>query len=176
MATDPKWNGDAFYRYWLERDLLVGTGRMTFVMLNPSTADDLQDDPTIRRCIGFAKREGFRSLSVVNLFAERTTNPKHLYIVKGQANDPSVGVTGAWHRAFLENGSKVVAAWGSGGGRPWLRRMIETRVEMLVEVSKVYGRQLHCLGVTKTGAPRHPLYVKANAKLEPWRLGEREVV
>ena len=66
------------YRYLLSRTLQQGTGTCTFVMLNPSTADGLKDDPTIRRCLGFASDWGFRHMQVVNLFAWRATYPKDM--------------------------------------------------------------------------------------------------
>lgn len=99
------------YRYWLWRKWSDGGKRVTFVMLNPSTADALMDDPTIRKCVGFAKRLGFDELFVVNLFAYRATEPKELQrvgwrIAEGPANDNHTATA-----CMLA--SLVIAAWGA---------------------------------------------------------------
>lgn len=122
-------------------------------MLNPSTADGSVDDPTIRRCISFAKVWGFEALRVVNLFALRSTNPQALLT----ASDP-VGPDNQVYldKAFAEC-SLVVAAWGAHAaakrrGDALIRQFPECRV----------------LGKTKSGAPRHPLYLPK--QLNPLRI------
>lgn len=146
------------YRYTLTRSIGAGTRRALFVMLNPSTADEAQDDPTIRRCIAFARREGCGSLEVANLFAWRATDPVELRTAPdpvGPDNDRHI--VEAAGRASL-----IVCAWGVHGcllGR-------ERAVRQLLA-----GRALHALGFTKEGAPRHPLYVKSDAPLWPMPFG-----
>lgn len=141
------------YRYRLERRWGEGNP-CTFIMLNPSTADAEQDDPTIRRCIGFAKREGYGALVVVNLFAYRATNPLEL----AKRDDP-IGPDNDLHllvgASYL---STTIAAWGAHA----------MAMKRGVEVAHYLAQQaigLKCLGVTKSGAPRHPLYVKSDAPL-----------
>lgn len=145
------------YRYTLERHW--GDAKpAVFVMLNPSTADALTDDPTIRRCVSFAKREGCGGLIVVNLFALRATDPKALYAHPdpvGPENDSIV------YEAHYQ-GSPVIAAWGVHGGFNGR----DKRVLWLLEYC-----DLMVLGLTKDGHPRHPLYVPGDAPLTCWREG-----
>ncbi|SFI15082.1 DUF1643 domain-containing protein [Albimonas pacifica] len=139
------------YRYRLWRRWGAGP-TCVFIMLNPSTADAKQDDPTIRRCIGFAKREGCGGLVVANLFAYRATSPKDMKA----ASDP-VGPKNDEHLrwcADLATGP-VIAGWGTHGsfmGRAAVvRRMLSGRISHL--------------GLTAAGEPRHPLYLKGDAIL-----------
>lgn len=125
-------------------------------MLNPSTADALQDDPTIRRCIGFAVREGCGGLKVVNLFAFRATSPEDMMM----AADPHGPRNAEYlHDALSGDGPIAIAGWGAH--------------PMAKEVGKALARRysLNCLGVTKEGAPRHPLYIKRDAPLVPLSSG-----
>ena len=152
------------YRWWLRRswqlwsesgESIRGKGVCCFVMLNPSTADGLQDDPTIRRCIGFAKSWGYDTLSVRNLFPWRATDPKEL-------RNPNVDVFGG-DRGEQEllaacTADLIVAAWGAGV--PFGRGERATRLFQ----HHFPAKPIYCLGKTKTGCPRHPLYVRADAK------------
>lgn len=146
-------SGCGRYRYLLTRRW-ADDPAVTFVMLNPSTADATTDDPTIRRCIGFAKSWGYGSLNVVNLFAFRATDPRDLLA----ATDP----VGPRNDAFLHDYLPVsVAAWGA-------HKLAVARARQVMQAFA--GRPLlWCLGVTKDGHPRHPLYVRADAPLIPWR-------
>ena len=135
---------DRRYRYRLWRSWDPDGARVAFVMLNPSTADDRRDDPTIRRCVGFARSWGFGSLDVVNLFGYRATFPADLV----RAPDP-VGQENARHvRAALRGADLVVLAWG--------RRATDS---VLLSLPRA-----HCLGLTRTGQPRHPLYVRGETR------------
>lgn len=138
------------YRYRLDRQWADGP-RCCFVMLNPSTADASNDDPTIRRCIGFAKREGCGGLTVVNLFAFRATKPTALL----SATDP-VGPDVDRHidAVLRETDGPVIAAWGA-----WNKG---TRAKI---VRAMMGDRAKCLGHTKDGSPRHPLYLRTDAPL-----------
>lgn len=148
------------YRYTLTRDL--GEGRdeiLVWVMLNPSTADETVDDPTIRRVKSFTAREGYRHLEVVNLYALRATDPHKLM---GHPDpfgpENAVAVARAINRA-----ADIVFAWGSYFDKP-----ARTRIEMppIPPLAAHAGLTAKCLGKTKHGAPRHPLYVKGDTPLE----------
>lgn len=148
------------YRYMLTRDIvdLAATrGPAVFIMLNPSTADASKDDPTIRRCIGFARSWGCTGIVVVNLYALRSTDPANLWTHPdpvGPAND-------AWLVDVVLDASEVVCAWGSNAKRE--------RVAEVAAILRRAGAKLKCLGVTKFGsAPRHPLYVPAAQELIDW--------
>ncbi len=144
------------YRYRLTRTWGAGP-TMAFIMLNPSTADDIADDPTIRRCIGFSKRWGFGSLAVANLFARRCTRPVHL----SDPGDPVGPRNDEVLRAVLTSCDSVVAAWGA-------HKLARPRVRALLEMAVDTGVHLSCLGTTRNGAPRHPLYVRGDAELVRW--------
>lgn len=150
---------DGRYRYGLIRRWGDGTAA-TFVMLNPSTADGEQDDPTIRRCVGFARALGCDALLVVNLYAWRATKPEDLWT----AEDP-VGPENDYRlerhiRAAASADRPLVAAWGANAREDRVRAVIAMRG----------ADRLTALGVTKDGAPRHPLYLPASARPTPWRL------
>jgi len=129
-------------------------------MLNPSTADAEKDDPTIRRCIGFAKRLGAARLEVVNLFAWRSTDPKALIPL---GKDVAVGPENDEHILDVTRRSKVViCAWGNDGvlfGRDKeVNRLIgSVQMPMALKIN------------AKSGQPAHPLYLKSDAKLLPLR-------
>lgn len=123
-------------------------------MLNPSTADGNRDDPTIRRCIYFSKREGFGRLEVVNLYAYRTPSPTELVLIGdpvGSGNDYKI--EGALLRASL-----VVAAWGNHAD--------PARVHEVANLIDRSGKPVKCLGLTKLGNPKHPLYASSKTALE----------
>jgi hypothetical protein len=148
------------YRYWLSREWGPGPP-LTFVMLNPSIADHEVDDPTIRRCIGFAKREGADGCAVVNLFAWRTTDPMGLVM----AEDP-IGPENAEHlgQALLASSITrfpLVCAWGSTAGAAMRGFKFKQR-------AKDCSARLVCLGRTANGSPRHPLYVRSDAEFEAY--------
>ena len=138
------------YRYALWRTWDEKRPTMLFIGLNPSTADAIEDDPTIRRCIRFADDRGYGRLAVANLFAYRTPNPVELR----EELHPVGRVNNRWILRLAAESDVCVAAWGNSGrhlGRD-------------AEVVALLG-DLKCLGVTKSGAPRHPLYVGADTTL-----------
>ena len=146
------------YRYRLTREWADGP-LLVFVMLNPSTADADIDDPTIRRCVGFAKRECYQGIEVVNLFAFRSTNPKYLKTVDnpyGHGNFDALG--GAILGASLTQ-SHVICAWGA-------HPIAINAGKALIDRAKKAKVPLFCLGRTQRGFPRHPLYVPANQPME----------
>jgi hypothetical protein len=143
------------YRYSLFRIWGDPQQRAAFLMLNPSTADETKDDPTIRRCIGFAKAWGLGALDVINIFALRSTDPRALY----KHPDP-VGLP--WNDSIILDVARhaeiVVAAWGVHGA-------YENRGQRVVEMLRGAGVEVQALGVTKGGHPKHPLYLPSNSKL-----------
>jgi len=150
------------YRWWLRRSWQLwkdgmhvqGKGVCCFVMLNPSIADGAQDDPTIRRCIGFARSWGYDTLSVRNLFPWRATDPKELF----HAETVTGGSRGDTELLSACTADLLVAAWGAGV--PFNRDK-----EVLAMFAKhCPDKPIACLGVTKNGSPRHPLYVKAETQ------------
>jgi hypothetical protein len=137
------------YRYLLEREWSDGPC-VAWLMCNPSTADAEVDDPTIRRCIGFAKRWGYGRLVVVNLFALRATDPRAL----AKNTDPVGVLNDYWTIHAMRSARECVCAWGCQQHltTPKLRErpaMATTLVRMHTTAT--------CLGYRKDGAPRHPL-------------------
>ncbi len=135
------------WRQWADGPTLVVIG------LNPSTADESTDDPTIRRCIRFARDWGYGRLEVLNLYAWRATRPEDLF----RAADPEGPDNRRW---LLQRGGRAamrLAAWGNHGATspllPWIRRQLAP---------------LHCLALNRTGQPAHPLYQPANRRPQPF--------
>ncbi len=149
---------DGLYRYRLERWWGMYGAPLVFCMLNPSTADAEKDDPTIRRCIGFAQREDCPGLVVVNIFAYRATNPKELR----EKSEAGVDVRGPENEKHLYDVAnqygKVVCAWGSAP-------ITEDMEWFSWRDFRTFGAKVYHLGRTKTGQPRHPLYVKKDQPL-----------
>ena len=153
---------DECYRYWLEREIDPERDcTVMFVMLNPSTADEEQDDPTIRRCIGFARDWGCGRLIVTNLSPLRATNPKNL---KAAGPDPpDVRKKNLEHvQCGAEAADKIVLAWGTHGR--W-----EDRGGEMIETLRGWGYCLYTLGLTRYGWPRHPLPVPKGTKPIPFQ-------
>ena len=137
------------YRYRLTRQLSGNRGPLLVVGLNPSTADATHNDPTIRRCMGFASRWDHSALVVVNLFAYRATQPKDLKT----ATDP---IGPDCDTILLESAkacSRILVAWGNHGA--YLKRHKQV-------LGLLSGQHLECLGTTQSGFPRHPLYMRAD--------------
>lgn len=141
------------WRYDLWRTWIGGNGYAMFVGLNPSTADETKDDPTVRRCIGFAKSWGYAGLCMTNIFAWRDTDPAGMKTAAdpiGPEND----------RVLCERAAQagvVVAAWGTHGAH--LQR--GTAVRRMLP-------QLAYLRLTKGGYPAHPLYLPKTLKPQAW--------
>lgn len=158
LASDAMFSPCGRYRYRLRRQLRPHGGRVClFVMLNPSKANATDDDPTIRRCIGFARAWDFDWLKVVNLFALTATDPAEMLRATdpvGPDNDPHLrGEAGA--------ADLVVCAWGKHGSHLGRDRVV---------ADLLYHYDLHCLGTNKDGSPKHPLYCRADTQPMPWRL------
>jgi len=130
-----------------------------FIGLNPSTADETQDDPTIRRCIRFARDWGCGGLLMTNLYAFRSTDPKGLLT----AADPIGPANNDWLLRCSSDAVIIIAAWGSWGTKV---KPYELRPSIIAGV--VHPQTLYCLGETKDGAPRHPLYIPADTQPQLW--------
>jgi hypothetical protein len=147
------------YRYRLRRQWRQPPGRpVLFVLLNPSTADAVRDDATIRRCLGFARAWGYGALEAVNLFALRTTDPALLR----RAGDPVGPENDAHIAAAVAAADLVVAGWGAHGAY----RARDQEVIALI----LRQQALWHLGLTRDGRPRHPLYLPRDMRPQPWRI------
>lgn len=138
------------YRYRLFRWWSADTDgdNAVFVMLNPSTADATSDDPTIRRCIGFAREWGCVSLTVVNLFALRSTDPAALAL----ESDPVGPMNDGYILDSVKESKFVVCAWGA-------HKFAKNRAAHVTRLLKANGVSPMCLRTTKGGDPAHPLYL-----------------
>lgn len=179
LKTHPKWKdkptggtrylGGSVHPYpiWYPRPCL-------FIMLNPSTADGKLDDPTIRRCLGFAHRLQCDELFVANLFAWRATDPRELR-KNGVGDGDIIGpenmdwikslVEVAWRRD--DNRGHVIAAWGPNGFYMQQDRTVMGWIDS--EIARV-GEHVECLGTSKGGFPRHPLMLEKGVELQPFRM------
>jgi hypothetical protein len=129
-----------------------------FVMLNPSTADGDVDDPTIRRCVAFTKAWGYDRMEVVNLFAYRATCPADMLALPESA-DP-VGWQNQKHVTDASSDAgKIVCAWGAHGSHA-------AQDETVLGWLNHPPRKLWCLGKTRAGHPKHPLYIRQDQPLE----------
>lgn len=147
-------------RRW-DRDGVHGT----WIMLNPSTADAAVDDPTIRRVLGFSRREGWGGFSVVNLYAVRSADPAAARQAAKEGDDVEANLR-AIDNAIRDDGGPVVFAWGAHGWAAPRASVVEARIRMSFP-----GRKTVCLGVTADGSPRHPLYVRSDQPFVEYRGG-----
>jgi hypothetical protein len=142
------------YRYALWRTWDSSKPLVMFVGLNPSTADETSDDPTLTRCINYAKSWGYGGVCMANLFAFRATEPTDM-----KASDDPIGTeNNQWLQKLAKDAALVVAAWGNDGS--YLKRSEQVK-ELLPN--------LYCLKLNKSGEPAHPLYQAA--KLKPVPIG-----
>lgn len=153
------------YRYalWRQWDVLAKKPQfMAFIGLNPSTADEHENDPTVRRCISFAKREGFQGMYMLNLFAYRATDPRVMLAaddpIGGIENDRIIGDT-------IENAAKAVACWGCEGAYRHRDKAVARLRRIWGAKAELLGDILWSFGTTKEGHPRHPLYLPGDAPL-----------
>lgn len=142
------------YRYQLTRQWDIDKPTILFIMLNPSTADAFLDDPTIRRCVGFAKEWGYGSLSVVNLFAWKDRHPDGLLT----SGDPVGRDNIDYLFRSVREAELIVCAWGNS---PILKKLnINKQFNAITSINK----PLHCLGLSVDGTPKHPLYLPKSTK------------
>lgn len=150
---------DRVYRYTLWREWGVGTlsifqhreapdAYVQFIGLNPSTADELKDDPTIRRCIDFAKQWGFGAMCMTNAFAFRATNPEVMKAHPSPYGPENI----TWIVKVAREAGLIVAAWGKHG-------IHEERDKTVLRWIRANAKTVHCLGTNQDGTPKHPLYL-----------------
>ena len=143
------------YRYTLWREWSTTNSEYAlFVGLNPSTADEIVDDQTIRRCAGFARGWGYGGMCVANLFAYRATDPENMkryHSPVGPDNDQ-------WLSTLASEAAVIVAGWGNDGSFAGRDQVVKGLLK---------GR-LSCLALTKHGQPKHPLYLRANLLPTAW--------
>lgn len=155
------------YRYHLWRRWGEGPA-ITFIMLNPSTADGLQDDPTIRKCMGFARRLGATSIRVGNLFAYRATDPAELRragFPQGIDNEPWLERLAACAHA---NNEPVICAWGAHARSLQAQRQVETVRRILTRVRGLVPLHVFALRKLADGTPAHPLMLPYSTELVRW--------
>jgi hypothetical protein len=170
-TSSATFSGCGKYRYDLRRVWKPGKRVMVFVGLNPSTADQHRDDPTIRRILGFADDWGFGTLLMLNAFAYRSTDPKALASMIARRRDP-VGPDNdaVIERVFVEHrADKLVVGWGAHG--TLLERGAHLRSRALV----LHGRP-ECFGLTGNGQPKHPLYLAASTRPKRYAVTGRRAV
>lgn len=158
MRRDATLSDCGLYRYVLEREWDTDLPPMVFIGLNPSTADAELDDPTIRRCLRFARDSGHGALIMLNLFAWRATDPGFLppdVRAVGPENDLTL-VGGC--SAARAKGGLIVCAWGAH----------PRALDRQEAVRELVGGELHVLALTAGGQPRHPLYLPASYEPVPW--------
>jgi hypothetical protein len=149
---------DRVYRYRLWRTFESGEGTVTFIGLNPSTADETNNDPTVRRCMGFAYRWDFQRFVMLNIFGFRSTDPRPLTTM----SNPTGPENDEWIQLVVGEASLVVAAWGNQGS-------IQRRGAFVRQ--SLDSHALHHLGLTVMGYPRHPLYVRGDTQPIVWERG-----
>ena len=169
MMTKTHQKGDAFstaiysdclaYRYSLTRVWGPKGRRVNFVMLNPSTATEVQNDPTVERCEQRARTLGFGAFCVTNIFAWRDTDPKKMRAAAdpvGPDNDTAIRTACAW-------ADQVIAAWGTHGAH------LE-RGAKVAKLLRLVNAPIYHLGLTKAGHPKHPLYLSYATQPQLWDI------
>lgn len=147
------------YRYQLTRVWDPAGRKALFVMLNPSTATEVQNDPTVERCERRARALGFGAFRVTNIFAWRDTDPRAMRAVEdpvGPANDQTILEGCDW-------ADQIIAAWGSHGDH-------RNHGAHIAGLLRDTGREVYALGLTKAGHPKHPLYIAYTQQPELWQI------
>jgi len=145
------------YRYSLTRVWEPSGERVLFIMLNPSTADEIKNDPTVERCERRARALGFGSFRVCNIFAFRATDPRVMRAETdpiGPENDAAILESCAW-------ADRVICAWGTHGAH-------RNRGPQMADLVKQAGISPYHLGLSKEGHPKHPLYIAYAQSPEIW--------
>ena len=143
---------EKLYRYVLSRVWDDAKEIVNFIGLNPSIADDTIDDPTIRRCVAFAKSWGYGGLYMTNLFAYRATDFANLLKAEKEGKDPVGHENDKWIKSVANQADKVVFVWGTKG-------VHNNRDKKVIDMFE----NRYCIKLSKNGEhPRHPLYLKSN--------------
>lgn len=152
---------DKKYRYHLVRVWDTDKNMVAFVGLNPSTADETKDDPTIKKCMTYAKDWGYGGILMLNLFAFRSTDAS----VLEKEIDPIGPEADRWINQTLENPliKEVIVCWGNQ-----IPNHLRRRAALVFSLIRGQGKKINCLRVNSNGSPAHPLYLPANAKRITW--------
>lgn len=143
------------YRYFLSRRWASGNNCIVWICLNPSTADHQKNDPTVTRLCNFSRKWGYDSLRLLNIFALRSTDPRGLKKI----DDPIGPDNDWWFREIAHaRGQDIVCAWGVHGN--YMNRGADVMNSLLLSS----GAKTHVLGWTKSGMPKHPLYLAADTE------------
>jgi len=179
-ASDASLSPDGRYRWWLHRRWATDRGSLLFIGLNPSKADAQMDDPTLRRLIGFAKCWGYGELLVLNLFARRSPHPAALRTVTDPVGDRNDAVL--LEQAERWSCQPTVDLWLGWGAQGTLHQR-NRRVLQLLDPFRsrrrrqfIRARGALTLGMTRSGQPRHPLYARGDATLDPMVWAESGVI
>jgi hypothetical protein len=155
----------ALWRLFKEPDDFENMKIVSFIGLNPSTADEVKNDPTVTRCVNFAKSWDFDGMFMLNLFAYRATEPKELKATY-EANKYRLGVVGyftdEWILSVCDLSNMVIACWGGNG------TYLSRDKEVLFMLENECEKEVYALGKTKEKHPRHPLYLKRSSKPEKY--------
>ena len=143
------------YRYFLRRIWREGEPLVSFIGLNPSTATELQNDPTVQRCQNFANRWGYGGFIMLNIFAYRSTDPQGLK----EIDDPVGLRTDEYLRLGVDAAERVVCCWGTHG-------QVQDRHSAVREL--LANDELFCFRQTKAGFPNHPLYLRNDSEVIPY--------
>lgn len=159
-----EFSDDEKYRYTLTRRWSDGPC-VAFLMFNPSTATATSDDPTIRKCIGFAQRWKYGRLIILNLFAYRSPDPRAIRKLGLDAVGPDNGM---WIIKSLETAKELICAWGCAQHTV----EIDARVNALIQTIKTadYRFPINCLGYRLDGHPRHPLMLRYDTPRIPFKF------
>ncbi len=157
IKSEAEFSPDKKYRYALWRIWDDSKQKVLFICLNPSTADALKDDPTIRRCVGFADNWGYGGLYIANLFAFRATNPRDMK----KQNYPIGPKNDDWILQMVGLCNITIISWGTHGN-------YLSRGRKIIDLLK--PSQIYCLEKTKDGYPKHPLYLKKDLKPLPFEF------
>lgn len=155
--TGAEFSPDRIYRYALWRRWDPDAPYALFIGLNPSTADERENDPTIRRCIRFASDWGYGAIYMANLFALRATDPEVMKV-----HQEPVGIdNNVWLQDLARDAGVIICAWGTHGTHKGRDKQV---------ITLLAAHELKCLGTTKHDHPRHPLYVRADKQLEQFGI------
>tara|TARA_B100001029_G_C15062623_1_gene459920 strand:+ start:1656 stop:2177 length:522 start_codon:yes stop_codon:yes gene_type:complete len=154
IKSDASFSKDRIHRYTLYRVWNEELPKVLFIGLNPSTATETKNDPTIRRCMGYAKDWGYGSYIMGNIFAFRSTDPKNLR----KTHDPIGSENDYWLKKLHKEADLTIAAWGTHG-------KFMNRGQQILDLIP----NLKCLRITKEGYPCHPLYLPKNLKPIPYK-------
>lgn len=160
MHMTAAFSKDRRFRYELRRQWDASKPWVNFIGLNPSVADGQTDDPTIRRCIGFARAWGYGGLIMTNLFPLVASRPAQVVAAFWQSRGQMAGLpeNGAYLLDGVQSAGLVVGAWGEAPDVLWREQAVQAQLRLLVDA----GAQFHALTVLKGGQPGHPLYLKAD--------------